>query len=160
VSFINRNSARTDPLPQPRPSSSGHRGHASHGSYVHTSIDFEQGVSKRHQRRAIAFLARRCPTCRSIPIHNCPFPDLRAIATTDGGGGGGGGGNEEEEEKEQQQQQQQQPQPPCTGIFASHTDWVTGLAVAEDRIMAPASYDGTLKLWDLAATERPSGGMM
>jgi len=25
--------------------------------------------------------------------------------------------------------------------------------------MASASYDGTLKLWDLAATERPSGGM-
>ncbi|CAN0562471.1 unnamed protein product, partial [Ectocarpus sp. 12 AP-2014] len=27
-----------------------------------------------------------------------------------------------------------------------HTDWVTGLAVAEGRIMASASYDGTLKL--------------
>ncbi|CAM9124711.1 unnamed protein product, partial [Scytosiphon promiscuus] len=39
-----------------------------------------------------------------------------------------------------------QEQPPCTGVFASHTDWVTGLAVAKGRIMASASYDGTLKL--------------
>ncbi len=82
-----------------------------------------------------------------------PFPCLSAIATS-----AGGGGNEEEEDDEEHQLQKQ-PQPPCTGVFASHTDWVTGLAVAEDRIMASASYDGTLKLWDLAATERPSGGM-
>ncbi|CAN0507034.1 unnamed protein product, partial [Laminaria digitata] len=40
--------------------------------------------------------------------------------------------------------------PPCTGVFASHTDWVTALAVAAGRIMASASNDGTLKLWDLA----------
>lgn len=42
-------------------------------------------------------------------------------------------------------------EPRCTGVFASHTDWVTGLAVAAGRIMASSSNDGTLKLWDLAA---------
>lgn len=45
----------------------------------------------------------------------------------------------------------------CTGIFASHTDWVTGLAVAARRILASSSNDGTLKLWDLAAAQRTSG---
>lgn len=40
----------------------------------------------------------------------------------------------------------------CSVIFASHTDWVTGLAVAAGRIMASSSNDGTIKLWDLAAT--------
>lgn len=51
-------------------------------------------------------------------------------------------------------------QPPlctCTGILASHTDWVTGLAAAEGRILASSSNDGTLKLWDLAATAEQTG---
>lgn len=30
--------------------------------------------------------------------------------------------------------------------------------MAEGRIMASASYDGTLKLWDLASADRPSTG--
>lgn len=50
-------------------------------------------------------------------------------------------------------------QPPCTGIFASHTDWVTGMAVAKGRIMASTSNDGTLKLWDLAAAARGAAGL-
>lgn len=44
-------------------------------------------------------------------------------------------------------------------MFASHTDWVTGLAVAAGRIMASSSNDGTLKLWDLAAADTASGGL-
>ncbi|CAM9121069.1 unnamed protein product, partial [Choristocarpus tenellus] len=44
-----------------------------------------------------------------------------------------------------------QSSPKCTGTFTSHTDWVTSLAVASERIMASGSNDGTIKLWDLAS---------
>lgn len=68
-----------------------------------------------------------------------------------GRGRGGAGGEGDASEAD--------PQPPCTGIFASHTDWVTALAVAAaGRIMASASNDGTLKLWDLAAADRGCAG--
>lgn len=45
----------------------------------------------------------------------------------------------------------------CEAILASHTDWVTGLAAAEGRILVSSSNDGTLKLWDLANTTTDSG---
>ncbi|CAM9252919.1 unnamed protein product, partial [Ectocarpus sp. 13 AM-2016] len=67
---------------------------------------------------------------------------------------GSAGGGRRDDADDADEHQPQHPQPPCTGVFASHTDWVTGLAVAEGRIMASASYDGTLKLWDLAAADR------
>eukprot|EP00903_Cladosiphon_okamuranus_P010963 g10354.t1 len=71
-----------------------------------------------------------------------------------GSGHGDANDNDDDDDEKDGPPQYRRPQPPCTGFFASHTDWVTGLAVAEDRIMASASYDGTLKLWDLASADR------
>lgn len=74
-------------------------------------------------------------------------------------GGGGAGAAEEGDTTtcNEDGDSQQRQQPPCTGIFASHTDWVTGLAVAAGRIMVSSSNDGTLKLWDLAAANKTNG---
>ncbi|CAM9710516.1 unnamed protein product, partial [Ectocarpus fasciculatus] len=79
--------------------------------------------------------------------------DVSSMLDQAAGRGSAGSGRRDDDE-DVGEQQPQHPQPPCTGVFASHTDWVTGLAVAEGRIMASASYDGTLKLWDLAAADR------
>lgn len=87
------------------------------------------------------------PLCTPPPLP--PYASLPCPTTASTEScGDNNGGNEE----------QHFPQPPCTGVFASHTDWVTGIAVAEDRIMASASYDGTLKLWDLASADRAGSG--
>eukprot|EP00953_Heterococcus_sp_UTEX-ZZ885_P006473 3961-Heterococcus_DN1.PRE.4 len=45
--------------------------------------------------------------------------------------------------------QQQQQQPQCTAKLEGHTDWVTDIAVAHDRVLISCSNDGSLKLWDL-----------
>jgi WD40 repeat protein len=46
-------------------------------------------------------------------------------------------------------QQQKQQQPQCTAKLEGHTDWVTDIAVAHDRVLISCSNDGSLKLWDL-----------
>ncbi|CAM9717668.1 unnamed protein product, partial [Discosporangium mesarthrocarpum] len=80
-----------------------------------------------------------------------------------GGFGGGGGANDggglegtPGNDGNHNPDPNSKPLPQCTGVFASHTDWVTSLAVAKGRVMISGSHDGSVKLWDLACSPMPA----
>jgi WD40 repeat protein len=41
-----------------------------------------------------------------------------------------------------------QPKAPCADVIGRHRDFVTGVCVT-DSAVASASYDGTVRLWEL-----------